>query len=144
LVLALLFIHLFARLPVELGGFLFDAAARLDWPPKTRLLIPPIGEIRAATHAGPVSFHITLWSVDMDAVHALLEPNGAQENPPAASIPWPLPGGRGWTHIDDLGGALAAAVRRAARALLLRVGALGLAGGALGALVVGGWRPARR
>lgn len=144
LVLALLFIHLFARLPVELGGFLFEAAARLDWPPKTRLLIPPVGEIRAATHTAPVSFHITLWSVDMEVVHALLEPAQAPGSDGAARIPWPLPDGRGWAHIDDLGHALAAAVRRAAGALLLRAGLLGLAGGVLGALVAGGWRPVRR
>lgn len=144
LALALLFIHLFARLPVELGGFLFEAAARLDWPPKTRLLIPPVGEIRAATHGGPVSFHITLWSVDMDAVHALLEPDPSPGNAPAAPIPWPLAEGRRWAHLDDLGDALAAAIRRAARDLLLRAAALGLAGGVLGALVVGGWHPLRR
>lgn len=147
LAVALLFIHLFAKLTFPVDGFSFEAAARLNWPPRTRLLVPPLGEIRAPTHAGPLTFHITLWSVDLEAVRRLLsyaaEPgpvSGAEERgaPPRDG----QQGGRRDTF--DLASTLAEQAREAARWLALRVAALGVGGGILGSVWLLGFRPARR
>src|SRR5690606_16558856 len=133
--------HLFTRMPISLNGFLFQVEAYLSWPPQTRLIVPPVGQVRAATHRSPVAFDITLWEVDLDAVRRLLLSQNIQEIWEGWSLP-SFPGVP--SSPDNLDDALAAAVRHAAQWLLMRAGALGFAGGALGSLLTAGFLPARR
>lgn len=143
LAVALLFIHAFAKLTFPVDGFSFEAAARLSWPARTRLFVPPLGEIRAATHAGPLSFHITLWSVDLEAVRRLLSHVSEPETAPGGATQGDGQRG-GEADIFDLAGLLSERVRAAAQWLALRAAALGIAGGSIGAVGVLGFRPARR
>src|SRR5690606_18138725 len=68
---ALLLVQLFGRLPVEISGFLLEVGVRLETHPGTRIRIPPVGEIRAATHWALASLEVVLWNIDMETVRRL-------------------------------------------------------------------------
>ena len=86
---------------------------------QTRLAIPPLGEVRARTHAGPLRIHAELTAVEVEALKGL-----ALRPPPRAALEKEL----------------LATAGNAARELALRLVLLGAFGGLLAPIL---WRSRR-
>src|SRR4030095_3058439 len=97
------------------------------------LLVPPFGSVAADTHHGPLAFRATLEGVDVPSLERL--------------IPESTRGGRSQQAVVNAAvRPLERQARRAAGWFLVRIAALGLAGGALGVVAFGrrSWRPGAR
>lgn len=130
---SLLLVHLFGRMPVEISGFLLEVGVRLDTSPKTRLFIPPVGEIRAATHWALVSLEVVLWNIDMETVRRLTFWNSVAEVARG-----------GPSSLALVESVFSQAVKGIALRLLGLTVALGFLGGSLGSLLGGSPRTLRR
>lgn len=67
-VAALLAVNFFGRQTFRVEAFQFVAAVEVLDYGMTELNMPPIGSLRAKTHAGPLRLKITLQNVDVDAL----------------------------------------------------------------------------
>ncbi|NMA99924.1 MAG: hypothetical protein GX971_00175 [Firmicutes bacterium] len=61
----LLFINLFSTADYQLLSVLVNLKARFSPAPQTRVVIPPVGEVRANTHWVPLQISVELRSVDL-------------------------------------------------------------------------------
>ncbi|QIA27009.1 metallophosphoesterase [Thermaerobacter sp. PB12/4term] len=63
---------------VSLGPFGVALAARPAWQGLTEVAIPPLGRVRAATHAAPLELEVRLETVDIPTLGRLLEHRGTR------------------------------------------------------------------
>lgn len=62
---AITFVNLFSGTEYHLLSLMIRLAVRVGWPARTRLVLPPVGEIRAQTHWFPLDLSGELRSVDL-------------------------------------------------------------------------------
>jgi predicted phosphodiesterase len=130
---ALLAVSFLARQEVTVGPARIRLEARAALTGSSRLAAPPFGSVSARTHQGPLAFRATVDDVDIKRLGQLLE--GSQG--PA------VPGGPRIAELEATLGPLEHQARRAATGFVLRIAALGLAGG-LAAVMVFPSRTRRR
>jgi len=130
---ALLAVSFLARQEVTVGPARIRLEARAALTGSSRLAAPPFGSVSARTHQGPLAFRATVDDVDIKRLGQLLE--GSQG--PA------VPGGPRIAELEATLGPLEDQARRAATGFVLRIAALGLAGG-LAAVMVFPSRTRRR
>jgi predicted phosphodiesterase len=105
-----------ARVRLEAGAALTGSS---------RLAAPPFGSVSARTHQGPVAFRATVDDVDVKRLGRLLEGSPGPSGP----------GGPRLAELEATLGPLEDQARRAATGFLLRIAALGLAGGLAGVVL---------
>jgi predicted phosphodiesterase len=136
---AVLAVTFLARQEVTVG----PARVRLEAGPAvvgtSRLAAPPFGSVSARTHQGPLAFRATLDDVDVKGLGRLLEgsPGSEGSGEPQGGAPGDRagPGGPRFAELEATLGPLEDQARRAATGFLLRIAALGLAGGLAGVLL---------
>lgn len=69
---AILAVNLLGAASYNLVAFEFKVETRFPARPETRIALPPIGEVAAATHVPPLLFRLTLENVDLDGLSRLL------------------------------------------------------------------------
>lgn len=60
-----LFINLFSSTDYNVISLLVNFELKMGYPPQTRIVLPPVGEIRANTHWLPLRLSVTLKNVDL-------------------------------------------------------------------------------
>ncbi len=60
-----LFINLFSATDYSVSSLLLNIEVKTAYPPQTRIILPPVGEIRANTHWLPWRLSVTLKNVDL-------------------------------------------------------------------------------
>jgi predicted phosphodiesterase len=120
---AVLAITLLARQDARIGPASVRLSVRPALTGSSRLAVPPFGSVSARTHHGPLQFRATLDDVDVAQLdQALNEDDEAQ-------------GGLRRRNLNAALAPLERDARQAAREFLLRVTAVGLAGGLAGVLL---------
>lgn len=71
------FINGFGRVGVDLGAFSFQLSAGVPGRGLTRILLPPVGEVRATTHRAPVDIAVQLTGVDLEGLRRVVLGRGA-------------------------------------------------------------------
>jgi len=130
---ALLAVTLLARADARVGPATVHLSARPSLSGDSTLLVPPFGSVAADTHHGPLAFRATLEGVDVPSLERLITESTR--------------GGRSQQAVVNAAvRPLERQARRAAGWFLVRIAALGLAGGALGVVAFGrrSWRLAAR
>lgn len=69
---ALVAVNLFGTASFKVAAFDFQVETKLLARPETRIVLPPVGEVAAATHRSPVLFRLTLTNIDLDGFSELL------------------------------------------------------------------------
>lgn len=77
---ALAAVNLFGTASFRVAAFDFQVETKLLARPETRIVLPPVGEVAAATHRSPVLFRLTLTNIDPDGLAALLRAGQEQGN----------------------------------------------------------------
>ena len=133
---AVLAVTFLARQEVTVG----PARVRLEAGPalvgSSRLAAPPFGSVSARTHLGPLRFRATIDDIDVQALGRLLagspEDRGAER---AAPVARERSDAARLAELEATLGPLEDQARRSATLFLLRIAALGLAGGLAGVLL---------
>lgn len=112
---ALVFLNLFAQVSFRLQALQAGFSVHTSCSGYTVLRVPPIGEVRAKTHRGPISIKITLENVDLDRLKKMLA-----DSPEQSKV------------VEQAKEALSSAVRRL---VAISMG-LGFAGGIFGLVVI--------
>jgi predicted phosphodiesterase len=110
-----------ARQDVAVGPARVGLSAGPALVGSSRLAAPPFGSVSARTHLGPLTFRAVIEDVDVPRLGQLLQRSSG-----------PGPGGPRLAELEATLGPLEAQARRAATGFLLRIAALGLAGGLAG------------
>lgn len=72
---AILVFNLLGTLSYKVSALRISLSASLGWPGYTSLIIPPIGNINAATHLMPLKFKITIDNIDLDILRSIISAN---------------------------------------------------------------------
>src|SRR5690554_4472188 len=67
-----LFINIFSSSDYDILSVGVNLELKLGHTPQTRIMLPPVGEIRAQTHWLPVQLNIELKSLDLGLVRGLV------------------------------------------------------------------------
>jgi predicted MPP superfamily phosphohydrolase len=127
---AVLAVTLVAREDAQIGPATVRLSVRPALSGSSRLAVPPFGSVSARTHVGPLQFRATLDEIDVARLNQAL----AEDE---------VPGGLRRSSLYTALAPLEQDAREAARDFLLRLTAVGLAGGLAGVLLFGR-RSARR
>ena len=76
---ALAFIVLFGNFLIKVDAFQFQLRLLPSWHGVTEIDLPPVGSLRATTHATPLKIKISLNSINLDKVKELLQKAGAEK-----------------------------------------------------------------
>jgi predicted phosphodiesterase len=110
-----------ARQEVTVGPARVGLSAGPALVGSSRLAAPPFGSVSARTHLGPLAFRAAIEDVDVPRLGQLLQ-----------GSPGPGPGGPRFAELEAALGPLEEQARQAATGFLLRIAALGVAGGLAG------------
>lgn len=69
---AAIIVNLLGAVSYDISALQIRAEANLDTRGRTRIVLPPVGEIFANTHASPVELSVTLQNIDLDRMRALI------------------------------------------------------------------------
>lgn len=69
---ALVLANVFSRASYEAVSFVVELDAALGWPGLTRFVLPPVGSISAPTHLIPIQLSISLQSIDLAILRAIV------------------------------------------------------------------------
>jgi len=69
----LTFIHIFDSILVNLQGMEFVLSLKLALKGSTTINLPPIGVLKAYTHAAPITVNIILQNIDLDLIKAIID-----------------------------------------------------------------------
>lgn len=116
---ALIFVNLFAHVDFRMEALKVGLSVHSSLVGKTRLEIPPVGEVTANTHKTPISLSISLESIDLDRLKKLLAQGPVQDK-----------------LLSEAKNVLFSEIRRFVYLTL----AIGFAGGVFGVLVLQGKR----
>jgi predicted MPP superfamily phosphohydrolase len=119
---AVLAVTLVARQDAQIGPAKVRLSVRPALSGSSRLAVPPFGSVSAHTHVGPLQFRATLDDVDVVRLNQALAVDE-------------VPGGLRRASLDTALAPLELQARQAAREFLLRLTAVGLAGGLAGVLL---------
>lgn len=70
---ALIFIILFGKMDVNINAFEVQLSVNISEPGYTKLLFPPLGEIKAKTHSSPIQFTVLLKNINPEIVKEVIE-----------------------------------------------------------------------
>jgi predicted phosphodiesterase len=119
---AVLAVTLVARQDAQIGPAKVRLSVRPALSGSSRLAVPPFGSVSAHTHVGPLQFRATLDDVDVVRLNQALAVDE-------------VPGGLRRASLHTALAPLELEARQAAREFLLRLTAVGLAGGLAGVLL---------
>lgn len=71
----ILFINLFSATEFSFLSVLVEFELEFTWPGQTRILLPPMGELKAKTHWLPISLNMELRNVDLNMLRNLVFAN---------------------------------------------------------------------
>lgn len=123
IILCALVMHLFAVMETRLGPLDLELRMRFATKGETRVILPPMGEVKAETHRWPVVFTIRLNRIDIDGLQTEIERAGQ----PAEYLQ---------TIIPEL--------RKAFLLFLLYLLFLGMATGTVAGMMIWGWKDFHR
>ena len=69
----LTFIHIFDSILVNLQGMELVLGFKLALKGSTTINLPPIGVLKAYTHAAPITVNIILQNIDLDLIKAIID-----------------------------------------------------------------------
>lgn len=69
---ALIFIILFGKMDVNINAFEVQLSINIIEPGYTKLLFPPLGEIKAKTHSSPIQFTVLLKNINPEIVKEVI------------------------------------------------------------------------
>lgn len=116
-------LHAFGVMETRLGPLDVEMRMRFDPVGETRIVLPPVGQVKASTHRWPVVFSVRLNRIDMDGLKAEL---GNVERP------------------NDYLKTIIPGLRKAFWMFLFYLLLLGTVTGAFSGMIIWGWRDYRR
>jgi predicted phosphodiesterase len=122
---ALLAVTVLARQEVTVGPARVRLEAGAALTGSSRLAAPPFGSVSARTHLGPLTLRATIHDIDVQRLGRLLEGSPGPSGPD----------GPRFAELEATLGPLEDQARQAAVGFLVRIAALGLAGGLAGVLL---------
>ncbi len=76
---AIMLLNLFGRVTFHLNALEVEFSAGISGSGYTRLTIPPVGEIKAQTHRGPLAVRVALQNIDLPGLKKTLAETPAQQ-----------------------------------------------------------------